>query len=202
MIGRCLYGVDVNPMAAELCRVSLWLEALEPGKPLSFLDHHIRVGNSLLGTTPELIAAGLPDDAFTAIEGDDKKICSALKKRNKQEREAGQQDMLHMMVAEPEAEYNSLATRTRGIDEVPDDTIAEIQRKAEQFYRLVVSPEYQHAQQVADAWCAAFVWKKQTGAAGEAITTDTIRRLPSAAKALSKPAAPDRHAATSPPTRS
>jgi hypothetical protein len=56
VIGRCLYGVDVNPMAAELCRVSLWLEALEPGKPLSFLDHHIRVGNSLLGTTPELIA--------------------------------------------------------------------------------------------------------------------------------------------------
>ena len=42
VIGRCLYGVDVNPMAAELCRVSLWLEALEPGKPLSFLDHHIR----------------------------------------------------------------------------------------------------------------------------------------------------------------
>ena len=49
VIGRCLYGVDINPMAVELCRVSLWLEALEPGKPLSFLDHHIRVGNSLLG---------------------------------------------------------------------------------------------------------------------------------------------------------
>jgi type I restriction-modification system DNA methylase subunit len=71
VIGRCLYGVDMNPMAAELCRVGLWLEALEPGKPLSFLDHHIRVGNSLLGTTPELIAAGLPDEAFTVIEGDD-----------------------------------------------------------------------------------------------------------------------------------
>ncbi len=33
VIGRCLYGVDANPMSAELCRVSLWLEALEPGKP-------------------------------------------------------------------------------------------------------------------------------------------------------------------------
>jgi type II restriction/modification system DNA methylase subunit YeeA len=52
VIGHCLYGVDINPMAAELCRVSLWLEAIEPGKPLSFLDHHIRVGNALLGTTP------------------------------------------------------------------------------------------------------------------------------------------------------
>jgi type I restriction-modification system DNA methylase subunit len=97
VIGRCLYGVDVNPMAAELCRVSLWLEALEPGKPLSFLDHHIRVGNSLLGATPELIAAGLPDGAFTAIEGDDKKTCTLLKKRNHEEQKG--QDSFFSRVA-------------------------------------------------------------------------------------------------------
>ena len=85
VIGRCLYGVDLNPMAAELCRVSLWLEALEPGKPLSFLDHHIRVGNSLLGTTPELIETGLPDEAFKPMQGDDRKVCTGLRKRNKVE---------------------------------------------------------------------------------------------------------------------
>ncbi|MGH2396439.1 MAG: Eco57I restriction-modification methylase domain-containing protein, partial [bacterium] len=184
VIGRCLYGVDVNPMASELCRVSLWLEALEPGKPLSFLDHHIRVGNSLLGTTPTLIAAGLPDDAFTAIEGDDKRACTALKKRNKQERE-GQMDMLHLMVAEPEAEYNSIAARTRGLDDAPDDTIGDVLRKAEQFQELVVSPEYQHRQQVADAWCAAFVWIKQERAPIPPLTTDTILRLKTDSKALS-----------------
>jgi hypothetical protein len=49
VVARCLYGVDVNPMAVELAKVALWLEALDPGKPLSFLDHHIRWGNSLLG---------------------------------------------------------------------------------------------------------------------------------------------------------
>ena len=49
VVARCVYGTDLNPMAVELCRVALWLETLEPGKPLSFLDHHIRVGNSLLG---------------------------------------------------------------------------------------------------------------------------------------------------------
>jgi len=183
VIGRCLYGVDVNPMAAELCRVSLWLEALEPGKPLSFLDHHIRVGNSLLGATPELIAAGLPDDAFTAIEGDDKKFCSALKRRNKQER-GGQTDMLHLMAAEPAVEYDSLAARTRGIDEAPDDTIDAIRRKAEQFHRLVVSPEYRHAQQIADAWCAAFVWPKRADAPADPLTTDTLRRVEADTNAL------------------
>jgi len=176
VIGRCLYGVDVNPMAAELCRVSLWLEALEPGKPLSFLDHHIRVGNSLLGTGPELIAGGLPDVAFEPIEGDDKKICSALKKRNKQERDDGQMDLGLPMVAEGRAEYDTLASRSRGIDEAPDDSLEAIARKAEQFRRLVVSPEYQHEQKIADAWCVAFVWPKTSDTPG-AITTDTIRRL-------------------------
>ena len=64
--GRCIYGVDINPMAAELAKVSLWIEALDPGRPLSYLDQNIRVGNSLLGVTPALLAEGLPDAAFTA----------------------------------------------------------------------------------------------------------------------------------------
>ena len=83
-------------------RVSLWLEAVEPGKPLSFLDRHIRIGNSLLGATPHLIAAGVPDEAFTPIEGDDKRICAVLKRRNRQERE-GQQDMVYLMAAGSES---------------------------------------------------------------------------------------------------
>ena len=142
VIGRCLYGVDMNPMAAELCRVSLWLEALEPGKPLSFLDHHIRVGNSLLGTTPELIEAGLPDDAFKPQQGDDRKICTGLRKRNKAERESGQRDMGYLMVAETSAEYDTLGSRIRWIDESPDDTLGEVWGKEAQFRRLVVSEVY------------------------------------------------------------
>ena len=79
-------------MAAELARVSLWLKALEPGKPLSYLDQNIRVGNSLLGVTPALLAQGLPDAAFAPIEGDDRKVCTALKKQNALERQ-GQHDL-------------------------------------------------------------------------------------------------------------
>ncbi len=95
--------------------------------------------------------------------------------------------MLHLMVAEPNAEYNSIEARTRGIDEAPDDTIGAIQRKAEQFHRLVVSSEYRHRQQIADAWCAAFVWEKQANTPFEPITTDTIRRLEADAAALTPP---------------
>ena len=88
VIGRCIYGVDLNPMAVELCKVALWMEALEPGKPLTFLDHRIRCGNSLLGTTPELMAAGIPDDAFSPVTGVDKVVAKLVKKRNREERRA------------------------------------------------------------------------------------------------------------------
>jgi len=47
---RCIYGVDLNRMAVELAKVSLWLHTFTVGAPLSFLDHHLRWGNSLIGT--------------------------------------------------------------------------------------------------------------------------------------------------------
>ena len=51
VLKRCIYGVDLNPMAVELAKVSLWLDAFTLGAPLSFLDHHLRYGNSLIGAT-------------------------------------------------------------------------------------------------------------------------------------------------------
>jgi hypothetical protein len=49
IVKRCIYGVDLNPLATELAKVSLWLNAISKDKPLSFLDHHLRTGNSLIG---------------------------------------------------------------------------------------------------------------------------------------------------------
>ena len=51
VVENCIYGVDLNPMAVELAKVSLWLHTVAKGEPLSFLDHHIRCGNSLIGAT-------------------------------------------------------------------------------------------------------------------------------------------------------
>jgi type I restriction-modification system DNA methylase subunit len=86
VISNCIYGVDINPMSVELCKVSLWMEALEPGKPLSFLDAHIQCGDSLVGVSPNLDISEIPDEAFNPAFGDDKATSSALKKRNKRER--------------------------------------------------------------------------------------------------------------------
>jgi hypothetical protein len=62
VIGHCIYGVDLNPRAVELCKFRLWLKVLESGKSPSFLDHYIQCGNSLLGLTPALIQKGIPDE--------------------------------------------------------------------------------------------------------------------------------------------
>ena len=67
VLGCCIYGVDLNPTAVELCKVSLWMEAAEPGQPLAFLDRHIRLGNAILGATPEVMERGSPDAARTAV---------------------------------------------------------------------------------------------------------------------------------------
>jgi type II restriction/modification system DNA methylase subunit YeeA len=52
---RCIYGVDLNPLAVELAKVSLWLRTLAAEQPLAFLDHHLKTGNSLVGSDIEEI---------------------------------------------------------------------------------------------------------------------------------------------------
>lgn len=165
IISHCIYGVDINPMAVELCKVNLWMEALEPGKPLNFLDHRIQVGNSLLGTTPKLMAGGIPDDAFNPIEGDDPKYAATMKKVNKQERKdraSGQRSMFELI--EMPADYSHLTEAMHALDGTPDDTLDAVRRKEAQYAALASDPEYVKARLLADAWCAAFVWeKKQNG---------------------------------------
>ncbi len=55
VLKRCVYGVDKNPMAVELAKVSLWLHTFTVGAPLGFLDHHLRCGDSLFGSWAEPI---------------------------------------------------------------------------------------------------------------------------------------------------
>jgi hypothetical protein len=157
-IRNCLYGVDLNPMAAELCRVALWLESMEPGKPLSFLDHHIKIGNSLLGATPALLAKGIPDEAFDPIEGDDKKLCTRFKKANKKEREDAKNKQATLFA--PPIKLGNLTTVYAALSALPDDSLAQVAAKADRYESLVSSNDYKFGRLLADAWCAAFVWKK------------------------------------------
>ncbi len=174
VIGHCIYGVDVNPMAVELCKVSLWMEALEPGKPLSFLEHRIQCGNSLLGTTPSLLAEGIPDEAFTPMEGDDKEICREFKKVNKDER--ARQMRLFAATTEPWQQLGNFAASLMNLDQVGDDSIDGVREKERLYEQAVRSGDYLDGRLWADAWCAAFVWKK-TREFNYPITEEVFRRI-------------------------
>lgn len=62
---RCIYGVDLNNMAVELAKLSLWLDSFTLGAPLSFLDHHLKCGNSLIGTNLEALKNATKGKLFT-----------------------------------------------------------------------------------------------------------------------------------------
>lgn len=167
VIGRCVYGVDINPMSVELCKVSLWLEAVEPGKPLSFLDHHIQCGNSLLGTTRQCILKGLPEEAFDALAGDDKKACTVLRKRNKAHLDAvfasmgklkvGTQD--NLLAEQWRKDFDSLMNLAAppDLDAMPANTIAELEAQEKAYHDWIGSGDWQRKKLLFDMWCAAFV---------------------------------------------
>ena len=184
VIGSCLYGVDVNPMAAELCKVNLWMEALVPGRPLSFLDHHVQVGNSLLGATPELIADGIPNEAFKFIEGDDKRLSSAYKKRNLNERAAWKSGQFAFSLRTLDKNWKAIERRYEEVEEVEESSVAAVREKATRYAALQDSEEMSHARHLADAWCAVFVWPKREEAT-EPITQELFADLTRDAYALS-----------------
>lgn len=175
VVGRCIFGVDLNPMAVELCKVGLWMEAVEPGLPLTFLNSHIQHGNALLGTTPELIAKGIPDAAWDPIEGDDKKVASALKKRNKAEA-GGQRTMDFGDPASAHMEAQVVTRAISDLDAASDANAEALAKKEELWDGILGSPEYRHQKFMADAWCAAFVWPKQSGDLANAAPTNELWR--------------------------
>jgi N-6 DNA Methylase len=159
VVAKCIYGVDLNPMAAELAKVSLWLEALQPGRPLTFLDAHIKVGNALLGTTPDLLAAGIPDAAYTPIEGDDRKHAAPLKKRNRAERERAGQGALFDIAG---IDISNATLRAKLRDAVPArvTTLEDLHVAQRRYAEYEHSPALHQARRLADAWCTAFVQPK------------------------------------------
>ncbi|MCB0251418.1 MAG: hypothetical protein KDI07_22805, partial [Anaerolineae bacterium] len=163
VVRHCLYGVDINEMAVELCKVALWMESLEPGKPLTFLDKNIQCGNSLLGVTPGLDIAEVPDDAFQPFSGDDRKTATALRARNRRER-GGQGSFLRELFAEAEEETTAeLESELAEVEALDEDDLATVALKARAFADYQNSPAYRRKRAEYDLWTAAFFWPIPAG---------------------------------------
>jgi hypothetical protein len=155
VIRRCIFGVDLNPLAVDLCKLALWIEGHAAGLPLSFLDHHIRCGNSLVGATRALVEQGIPDEAYRPIHGDEKGIAAELRKRNRAERDAYTRDRAvqeRMFADEPTAA--PLARALAALDDLPDESVAAVRARAARYADLRQAHRRERARY--DLWTAAF----------------------------------------------
>lgn len=159
VVTHCIYGVDRNPMALELARMSLWLEAMTPDKPLGFLDHHLQCGDALLGVLDlGILDAGIPDDAFKALTGDDKALASELKNRNKAERTSWQSGLgsNHLFASE------HLASATDAVEQLADDDLGAVAAKGAAWQAARESAEQSRLARLADLYVGAFLLPKTT----------------------------------------
>lgn len=179
---RCLYGVDLNPLAVELAKVAIWLECHVPGQPLTFLDHHLKHGNALLGVgfDPDLIAwhrsaksprdqRGIPDTAFKPLAGDDNAHARLLRDRNKQRRGGGGQ--LRLGTGTHHDRLDRLAADARELTDLGDETPAALAAKQRAWEAYRQDTELERQRLRADAWMAAWTISK-TEEASAPLTSD------------------------------
>lgn len=156
VVRLCVHGVDRNPMAVELAKVALWIEAVEPGKPLAFLDANIRCGDSLFGVFDlKVLTEGIPDAAYKPLTGDDKEAAKVAGKVNRQQRaNRTQGDLLGGAAAQ------DLARAAERLHAMPEDTLAEMNAKADAFERLRAGAGWGARKLACDLYVAAFLRKK------------------------------------------
>lgn len=176
VIKRCIYGVDLNPLAVELCKVALWLEAHVPGEPIGFLDHHIKCGNAIVGfVTRDELDKGIPDEAFKPHPGDDKDIAAAFRKTNKAERRdriTGQKQL--PLAPELQEKLDAVLARMTELSALPEHTPAEIAVK-KQRYATTQSQDAELLRQIAAIPVAQFYQPKTVGNKANLITDATFR---------------------------
>jgi type I restriction-modification system DNA methylase subunit len=142
----CIYAVDINPLAVELAKLSMWLTTLAKGKPLSFLDHHIRVGNSLVGTRISEI-----DDLMVSVDAE-KKARAARAKRIKREATTGQINMFS------DADFSEgvrfAVQQMSAIENTIADSVQDVKQQ-EQLYASLTK-RLSAWKQAADVWTARY----------------------------------------------
>ncbi|MFC1555255.1 Eco57I restriction-modification methylase domain-containing protein, partial [candidate division KSB1 bacterium] len=162
VIQHCIYGVDLNPLAVDLCKVALWIEGHNRGKPLTFLDHRIRCGNSLIGLdTLDRLKDGIPDDAFKPVTGDDKEVARIVKNHNKIERKNYEKGIVYNLLNlknELSEDLAGFADKARSLDEITDDDPKNVNYKQELYKKIRTNRSWFKDWTAANIWTAAFFY--------------------------------------------
>jgi hypothetical protein len=176
VLQHCIYAVDLNPMAVELAKVSLWINSAVEDKPLNFLDHHIKCGNSLIGTNSELLEGEFPADAYETSSGRDWHVGNEIRKRvrneNKERSKGSSESSLQQWGAGKE-EYVDIAEQ---LDAIEEKDTEDIERKKQLYDELRQSEGFQQEKLAYDIWTAAFYWPMD-GSVQEYPSPSTIEKI-------------------------
>lgn len=139
VVERCIYGVDKNPLAVELAKLSLWLATVAADKPLSFLDHHLKCGDSLIGARVADLGWAPPV------------VLNKQAQKQLEQQKAGQVNMFEYVLSQ---QLPVVMGRILEITEVESDSYETVQAKeaADQAVQELKAP----FQAVADLWVSAY----------------------------------------------
>ena len=177
VVARCIYGVDRNPMAIELARMALWLEGYEEGRPLGFLDHHLQVGDALLGLTDlTVLEHGIAKDAFKPLSGDDKDVCKELAKANAAGLKQIAKDLQgrQMLLG---VDNRSGLEALRAIETLPADTPEQVAAKEHAWRHFLEDSANSPLAHAADALVGAYLLPKVQDTADTVPTSITLHAL-------------------------
>jgi hypothetical protein len=180
VVRHCIYGVDKNPLAIELCKIALWLEAYNPGEPLNFLDHHIKCGDAIVGLAHrDELEKGIADEAFKSLPGDDKDSAQSFLRRNKEERKkAGVKGAGQQLTTEAQINANSeeAMAEYKQFNALPETSPEEIERKSKAYNKFINGKGLSFLKAMADTQVAQFFIPKTT-ANKDSLMTDADYRL-------------------------
>ncbi len=176
VIRNCIYGVDINPLAVELCKVAMWLEAHNPGEPLNFLDHHIKCGDAVVGLAHrEELETGIPVEAFDKVEGDDPDVASSFRKTNREDRNRHREGSLF---GDPVAvRLKEALRRFEMIAGMPETTPAEIDAKKAAYQEFETSPQQLELHILSSLPVAQFFIPKTEANRRELVTDEMFRQF-------------------------
>ncbi|MFJ6529987.1 Eco57I restriction-modification methylase domain-containing protein [Streptomyces longwoodensis] len=145
IVERCIYGVDLNPMAVELAKVSLWLTTAAAGKPLSFLDAHLRCGNAVVGAE------------FGSWSG----VPTPAQGGRVQRASAAASDLQDALFAVEEPDLSSLVRVRQALASGPSEDRLQVRAKEKRFERLLEGDDFTRLQALGDWWIAPFFFPNE-----------------------------------------
>ncbi|MGD9496844.1 MAG: N-6 DNA methylase, partial [Armatimonadota bacterium] len=156
---NCLYGVDVNPLAVEIAKMSLWLATLSKDRPFTFLDHKFKCGNSIIGAWASDIDR-YPAAAWDRRADSGSPLAEALKQIRRQVRDelraAGKRDARQLTFSATVPDVRGEAAAAM-LDIERVDTL-DPDEKERRYRALQANPRWQAVRRMYDAWCALWFW--------------------------------------------